>query len=532
MPGYYLHDVVADNARWAPHAPALIFRERTWTWREFDACVRGLQRGLARQGVVRGSRVAVLDRNSDRYVFLHYALASLGAAICPINVLFRASEITYILDRLRPLLLVTSRSFRDVAGQACAPLENAPRFASFDVPAPGDLAWEELADGPDVDELPSPSSWDDAHMILFTSGTTGRPKGAALSHRRTVVDGLSACVAFGIRRGDRLFNYLPLFHTGAWDYLKLVFMNQGAAVLVEHFDADEAIRLVERHRCNIMFGVPVVLRKMLESPLWPAADMASMRTLAYGNYDSTNFLDRVLGEFRRQGASQIQALFPYGLTEGGPFVTIARPYDTQDHPNVVGTPLPGVSVILLDDDGREVAQGDVGEICVRSAALMSGYLDMPEATHETFKGGWMHTGDLGRIDAAGFLHVVDRKKDMIRTGGENVYAKEVEQLLISHPDVVEAAVVGLPDQDYGEKVVAAVIPRDGRELVEADVIAFVRTRIAGFKTPKRVVFLAELPRTITGKVAKNLLRADLLKAEVRSGPAAIPSTPTRSEGPA
>ena len=510
---YFLHDIVSDNARWAPQRAALVFKDRTWTWREFQDQVQKLRRGLVAQGVVHGSRVAVLDRNSDRYVFLHYALASLGAVICPINSLLRAGEIAYILGRLRPLLVVTATEFRELAARAFARLESLPRCVTFGAPKEGDLSWEAIADGPVPKTMSSPRSWDDPHMILFTSGTTGRPKGALISHRRTIVDGMAASVAFGIRRGDCLFNYLPLFHTGAWDYLKLVFMNQGTAVLVEHFEADDAVRLVERHRCNIMFGVPLVLRKMIESPLWQRSDMSSMRTLAFGNYDSSNFLDGVLADFRARGAVQIQALFPYGLTEGGPFVTIARPYDTADHPNVVGTPLPGVSVALLDDDGQHVPEGEVGEICVRSAALMSGYLDMPEATEEAFKFGWMHTGDLGRMDESGFLHVVDRKKDMVRTGGENVYAKEVEQLLITHPAIAEAAIVGLPDQDYGEKVVAAVILREGHSVHAQEIITFSRERIAGFKTPRRVVLMAEFPRTITGKVAKNLLRAELLRSE-------------------
>ena len=513
MNGSLLHDVVTNNARWAPNVPALIFEGRCWTWAEFNEQVQALRRGLVRHGVRRGTRVAVLDRNSDRYVFLHYALASLGAVICPINSLLRAPEITYILERLSAHLLVTSTEFRALAEKSREPMATAPICVTHGLGLTNDLDWLDIADGPDLSDWPSPESWDDPHMILFTSGTTGRPKGAVISHRRTVVDGMAASAAFGIRRGDVLFNYLPLFHTGAWDYLKLVFMNQGTAVLVPHFDPDEAIRLIAQHRCNIMFGVPVVLRRMTESPLWAEADMSSLRTLAYGNYDTSNFLDAMLAAFRAKGAKEVQALFPYGLTEGGPFVTIARPYDTQGHPNTVGTPLPGVSVAILDDAGAELPLGEVGEICVKSAALMTGYLDMPEETQQTFAHGWMHTGDLGRMDASGFLQVVDRKKDMVRTGGENVYAREVEQTLVTHPSIAEAAVVGLPDADYGEMVVAAVIAQPGQTIDPAEVIAFVRQRIAGFKTPKRVVQCNDLPRTITGKIAKNILKAELLQGQ-------------------
>ena len=227
---YFLHDVVADNLRWAPHTPALVFRDRSWSWAQFNGEVQALRRGLVAQGVVRGSRVAVLDRNSDRYIFLHYALASLGAVICPINILLRAGEIAYILDRLRPSMIVTSQEFRGLVSGATERMETVPKCVTYGEPQPGDLAWGQIADGPDFAGMPSPLSWDDPHMILFTSGTTGRPKGAVISHRRTVLDGMAASAAFGIRHGDCLFNYLPLFHTGAWDYLKLVFMNQGTAV--------------------------------------------------------------------------------------------------------------------------------------------------------------------------------------------------------------------------------------------------------------------------------------------------------------
>lgn len=509
---YFLADIVSDNVRWAADQPALIFEDRIYTWSDFDQQVQGLRRGLHAMGVRHGTRVSVLDRNSDRYVFLHYALASLGAVICPINMWLRASEIEYILERTKPLFVVTAHEFRELAAEAAKDVLPNARFIVHGQSRDGDTPWRDIVDGPEDPGISSPRSWDDPHMILFTSGTTGRPKGAVISHRRTIIDGMSAAVAFGIRRGDRLFNYTPLFHTGSWDYLKLFFMNQGSVVLVDHFDGDEAVRLIDHYRCNLIFGVPLVLRKMMESPLWADCDMSSMRVLAFGNFDPGNFLDNTLGEFHKRGATQLQALFPYGLTEGGPFVTIARPDDTREHPNCIGTPLPGVSVAMFDENDVEVRNGEVGEICVRSPALMSEYLDMPDATAELFRNGWLHTGDLGRIDESGFLHMVGRKKDMVRTGAENVYASEVEQLLITHPEIDDVAVVGLPDPDYGEMVVAAVVASSGSELRESEVISWARVRIAGFKTPKRVVFLGEFPRTVTGKVAKNDLRTLLAKA--------------------
>ena len=519
---YFLHDIIADNVRWAGKQPALIYEGHTYTWADFHERVQGLRRGLHAVGVTHGTRVSVLDRNSDRYVFLHYALASLGAVMCPINMWLRAPEIAYIIERTKPALIVTSAEFRELAAEATREVMPDARFVTHGEPRKGDIEWEEIVDGPDVPGISSPRSWDDAHMILFTSGTTGRPKGAVISHRRTIIDGMSGAVAFGIRRGERLYNFTPLFHTGSWDYLKLFFMNQGSVVLVDKFDGDEAVQIIQDYRCNIMFAVPLVLRKMMESPLWPESDMSSLRVLAFGNFDPGNFLDNTLAEFRKRGATQLQALFPYGLTEGGPFVTICRPDDTARHPNCIGTPIPGVSVALFDDADVEVPNGEVGEICVRSPALMTEYLDNPEATAETFRNGWLHTGDLARFDDAGFLVMMGRKKDMVRTGAENVYASEVEQLLITHPEIDEVAIVGLPDPDYGEMVVAAVVASPGSNLGEEDVITWARSRIAGFKTPKRVVFMSEFPRTVTGKVAKSDLRNKLAES-TEHHPAAVQS---------
>jgi len=513
--GSFLSDIVSANARQVPDLPALIFKDREYTWADFKSKTDGICRGLSRQGVVQGTRVAILDRNSDDFVFLGYALAQMGAMLVPINMWNRASEVRYVLNNCQPRILVVSDEFRALANEALVGLEISPIIVSRGTLSPGDINWTEIEDGPRDTDVSSPNSWDDPHLVLFTSGTTGRPKGALISHRRSVIDGLAAAGPFGIRRCDRLYCYLPLFHTGAWDYLKLYFMNQGSVVLVERFDANEAVQLIEKYRCNALFGVPLVLREITEAPNWNKSDMSSVRLIAYGSYDPSNFLEVTLEKFRQQGASSVQALLPYGLTEAGPFVSIARPHESHNHSNSLGTPVPGVSVVLLDDDCHEVPIGQIGEICVRSPALMNGYLNMPEATAEAFRGGWLHTGDLARQDVDGFLHMVDRKKDMIRTGGENVYAKEVEQVLIQHPSVADCAVVGLFDADFGEQVVAVVVIRTGETVNAEEIQAYVRLKIAGFKTPKRVVFMDELPKTPVGKISKNTLR-EMLTREKRS----------------
>jgi acyl-CoA synthetase (AMP-forming)/AMP-acid ligase II len=305
---------------------------------------------------------------------------------------------------------------------------------------------------------------------------------------------------------------MPLFHTGAWDYFKLFFYRRGAVVLAERFDAEEAVELIERHRCNGMFSVPLTLRQIVETPSFATADMSSMRFIAYGSYDPSNVMVRVLNAFRERGAHEVGITHVYGMTEAGPFISFMPPDRAEQKPGSIGRPLPGVQLRLLDEDMKPVVAGETGEICLRAPCLMSGYLNRPEATAEAFAGGWLHTGDLGRVDEEGDLHLVDRKKDMIRSGGENVFAKEVEQILIVHPAIRDCAVVGLPDADYGERVVAAVMLEKPGATDEREVIAYVRQRIAGFKTPRQIFFVEEFPRTPAGKIQKHLLRESLLSA--------------------
>lgn len=507
---YLVSDIVEDNALWAADEPAIIFKDRTWTWRAFRDGVHRLQQGLARHGVARGSRVAILERNCDDYILLHYALAGMGAVLVPVNIWLRSAEVAYILASAQPGFLVVGEEFAATAAAAVEGLADLPRIIRRGAGEEGELHWQDLlADGPAV-ELPRPTSWEDPHVILYTSGTTGRPKGAVISHRRTVLDALAASGAYGIRTGERFYCYMPLFHTGAWDYFKLFFYRRGAVVLAERFDAEEAVALIERHGCNGMFSVPLTLRKIVETPSFATSDMSSMRFIAYGSYDPSNVMVNVLNAFRERGAREVGITHVYGMTEAGPFISYMPPERAEAKPGSIGRPLPGVQLRLLDEEMRPVAPGETGEICLKAPCLMSGYLNRPEATQEAFAGGWLHTGDLGRIDEEGDLHLVDRKKDMIRSGGENVFAKEVEQVLIAHPAIRDCAVVGLPDADYGERVVAVVMLEAPGAADEPEVIAYTRRRIAGFKTPKQVFFVDDFPRTPAGKIQKHLVRGALL----------------------
>ena len=248
---FLMSDIVASNRRWVGDKIALIFKNRQRTWIEFADDVALLQRGLSALGVVRGSRVAALDRNSDDYILLHYALAGMGAILVPINIMLRASEVAYILGNCQPKLLMTSDEFDPLAAEAMADMLEPPKLIKRGIATDGQIAWDELYRRQSSAPISRPVSATDAHLILYTSGTTGRPKGAIISHQRSILDALSAIGAFGIRAKERFFCYMPLFHTGAWDYIKLYFMQQGSVVVTERFEAETAVRAIHDHRPRV-----------------------------------------------------------------------------------------------------------------------------------------------------------------------------------------------------------------------------------------------------------------------------------------
>lgn len=502
--GPCLHDVVEQNAQWYPDFPALLYEETEISWRGFAERMNRLAAGLAVRGLADGERVAVLADNSLDYVVLQYALSVTGGILVPINTRLAAPEIAYILeDSGAGLLLHDSVHAEKAAASAPGGIETA-RLDETEA-AVGLWAWVEATMA--GDGAPPPEAvrdWERPSTILYTGGTTGRPKGAVINHRRNILDGISTGSAFGLRGHERFLCCSPLSHTAAWDYIKSYFFVGGATVVLPHFDAGDAVRLIERHRVNGMWAVPLMLQQMIESPAFGGADLASLELIAYSAYDPSELMSSVLARFRERGADSLRIAHGYGLTEGGPFVSILRPEEAERDPASVGTPVPGVRVALLDANGRAVARGEVGEVCVRSAGVMAGYWNRPEDTAELFRGGWLHTGDLGRINDHGHLQIVDRKKDMIRTAGENVFAKEVESVLLEHDAITDCAVIGRRDDRYEERVVAIVVASN--EASDDQLTDFARERLAGFKIPREIIRVDSLPKTSAGKTAKADLR--------------------------
>ena len=511
--GRTLADIVAGWASWSPDRVALIDSggARTWGW--LQARVEAFAAGLARYGVGRGAAVAVAEAPVADMVALYLATARAGAVLIPLNLRWREAELRRVREVITPALALAAAEHRAVAAAAVP-------AATATLASDPDASWgDRLAAAGGA--VPEPEGgYDDPHLLLFTSGTTGRPKAAVLGQRRSVGDAAAAALASGVRAGDRLLGYQPLFHTGGWDFLKQYLLVGGSAVLMSSFDPDQAVELIERHRCTSLFAVPLVLLRIMESPRFADADLSSLRRLMFASYDPSDLILTAADAFRSRGAAGLTLEHVYGQTEAGSFITTLRSEDARrpEALESVGTPVPGVTVGLLDPRLRPVAPGEIGEVCVKAETVMLGYLGDPAATAEAFRGGWLHTGDLGRQDAAGRLRLSGRLKEMIRTAGENVYPKEVEQVLAAHPQVTDCAVFGVPDARWDERVVAVVVGGGdpGRAAPREDeLIAYLKARLAGYKVPRKIQVVPAIPKTPAGKTARQLLPGLLGSVDAR-----------------
>ncbi|MCU4183270.1 AMP-binding protein [Acidiferrimicrobium sp. IK] len=498
-------DIIRHNALTRPHDEALVVGEGRYTYDQLEDRVRGVSAALRGAGIGRGDRVAVLAKNTLEYFLLYFATASTGSILVPLNFWHRAAEHEYTIGNCDPTLLFVEDELRASLGA----LPEHTRVLSMPVADTDRGDWEAfLAGGAGHDGAAAPGlDEQDTHMILYTSGTTGRPKGAMLSHRRTVDDAVAMAAALQPTSGDVFMNYFPPFHVGNWDHMKLFLLMGGRVCLLRQFDAGEVLATLEREGVTVVLGVPTMLHELLNHPSLATTDLSSVRLVYYGAYDPSGIMQRTAEVFGAHEGRCAMA-HTFGLTEGGPFVTLCLPSEIFQHWGSIGRAIPGVEIALLDSDNKPVAPGQAGELCFKGPR-MSGYWANPEATAAAIVDGWLHTGDIAHADDEGFLFIVDRKKDMIRSGGQNVYSKEVEDCLQGHPAVSEAGVIGLPDPRYEEQVCAVVVLRAGHDPSEAtaDTIkAWVREHLAGYNTPRTVRFVDELPRNAVGKIQKHLLR--------------------------
>ena len=470
-----------------------------------------LARGLAARGVARGDRV-VICMESDHvlhWIVTYSAVHKLGAVAVPLNNRLSAPELRGIAEHAEVATVVTSGSYGATVGPLVGSVPSLSLVATVGGPGfAGAVDVDDLMAGDDG-PIQAPLGADDLADVMYTSGTTGRPKGVAVRHGQVA----------------RFPNQLPEWRGTGWLTASPVFtfaglgfihnpMKAGMTVLhLPTFDAGRWLGIVERERPRIAFVVPAMAQLLIHHPRFATADLTSLQRLVLGSAPLAPNTLRILQE-RLPGADVLNS---YGMTEGGNATFSMDPEAARSRPGAVGRPTPPVEVRIVDDDGRDLPTGEVGEVLTRNPDGHREYYRDPEATARQWAGGWLHTGDLGRLDADGYLYIVGRKKEMIVRGGMNVYADDVEAVLQAHPDVLEAAVVGVPHDVLGEDVAAYVVLRPGTPTTPETVIEFAGRNLADYKVPRRVMAVGELPRNAGGKVVKARLGADPSAGEPVTG---------------
>jgi long-chain acyl-CoA synthetase len=503
-----LSDVIATGAERHPERAAILFKDGALSYGTLAANVHRLARGLAAHGVGRGDRIAVLLGNCPEVTQTYYATAALGGVIVPANPLLKPPELAYIWGDADVKAVVTAAALVPGAQEALRSL-TGPRLlvsvgAREETP-PGVATLAEVVAGQRSDALPASGvSENDPAACLYTSGTTGRPKGALLSHRNLIANARQVGEALRITLDDNLLCALPLFHSfGATVCQNAALLAGARFTIAEAFHPLRVLETIEQQRPTIFPGVPAMYGALLQIPGERRPDLSSLRACFSGGAPMPVALMRAFEE--RFGAPILEG---DGPTECGP-ATSVNPLGGVRKPGSIGLPLPGVEMKIVDEQDGEVAEEVIGEIVVRGENVMLGYHNQPEATREAMRGGWYHTGDLGKRDADGYFYIVDRKKDMLIVGGINVYPREVEEVLYTHPAVADVAVLGQPDPLRGEVPLAAVALKAGANATAQELIRYCRERLANFKVPRKVVFRESLPRSSTGKVLKRLLRKEL-----------------------
>jgi fatty-acyl-CoA synthase len=503
-----LDDIPRRSVRRFPSRIAIIDGATRLTFTEFDAAVDRVAAALAHQGMAKGDRMALLAHNCWQYPVLAFAAARIGAVLVPVNFMLGPDEVAYILDHSGAVALVAEAALVPMATEAVRRSHGTVRIRA-EIRLDGAAAHDGWADveswlthqgsPPDIE-----IGDDDPMRIMYTSGTESRPKGALLSSRSLMWQYMSCIAAGEMSERDIEIHPMPLYHCAQLDNFLITDLYLGAtSVILRRPDPVLILRAIERERATNLFCPPTVWIELLGNPELAERDVSTLRK---GYYGASAMSASVLRDIRERFPNLRLWNF-YGQTEMASLATALRPDDQDEFAGSAGYPVANVDTRIVGLDGNDVPAGTVGEIVHRSPQLILGYYRDPARTAEAFRDGWFHSGDLGRFDDEGRLYVVDRLKDVIKSGGENVSGREVEEVLYQHDAVSEAAVFGVRDPRWIEAVAAAVVPRTGHTVTSQELIAHCRTQLAGFKVPKYIVLTDSLPKNPSGKILKRELRA-------------------------
>lgn len=494
-------DALQRSVRRNPDKEALRFGSRSWTYAQLDQAANRVAHRLLGLGLKPGDRVAAYGRNSDAYVFLWLGCVRSGLIHVPVNFALIDSELRYIVEQSGARALFCDTDMASHVRALTPALDcdwegTLYGGGEFDV-----LAW---AQAPGADDAPALDIDDESiAQLLYTSGTTAAPKGAMMSHRALLAEYASTLVATDIRASDRSLASLPLYHSAQMHVFVMPQLLVGATtLLIQSPQAETCFALIAAERVSSFFAPPTVWISFLRHPAFDSSDLSSLEK---GYYGASIMPVPIVQELAAR-LPALQLYNCYGQSEIAPLATVLRPEDHAERPASAGRPIFNVETRIVDTDMQELPSGEMGEIVHRSPQLMSGYWNKPEETASSFADGWFRSGDVGYFDAAGYLYITDRIKDIIKTGGVVVSSREVEECLYTHPAVAEVAVVGLPDDRWIEAVAAIVTLKQGAQASAEDLIAHARANLAAFKVPKKVFFVEDMPRNASGKLLKRELR--------------------------
>ena len=488
-----------------PDKIAIHFREHSIRYSELLVLVNQAMQALQAKNVGIGKTVALLLPNCPQFTICYYASTGLGAMCVPVNPLLKAHELSYIWSDCKADIIITIPPCLETAREALSMMKVDREIILIGQNVDGYLLFDTWISTFPISKPPTDEIDQDSPAVcIYTSGTTGRPKGALLSHNNLTINCDQVREAFKFDSTDNFLCVLPLFHSFAGTVCQNTAIHAGATItLLEQFHPHRVLEAVGALGVTVVAGVPAMFGALLQYGATIPHDFSSVRICVSGGAPMPIAL---MEKFER--AFNTMIIEGDGPTECSP-VTSVNPIDGKRKAGTVGLPLPGVEIKIFDDDDNEVQIEGIGEIVVRGKNVMLGYLNQPEETAEAMKSGWYHTGDIGKIDSEGYISILDRKKDMLLVSGFNVYPREIEEVLYTHPAILDAAVIGAPDEIRGEEVVAVVSLKPDELLTNRELINFCRERLANYKVPRKIIFRNELPRGSTGKVLKRLLRKEL-----------------------
>jgi acyl-CoA synthetase (AMP-forming)/AMP-acid ligase II len=504
-----LSEPLSKAVRFFSQKEAIVCEGERFTYGEFADRVHRLANGMNRLGIGRNGRVAILHPNCHVFMEAYYSAALIGAALVPINFRLSPREIAFILEDSESQLLIAAPEFQPMVKEALRGVPEIPEVLFGGKEGPYERFISESSGEP-----PPLVSMDgtDLAQIYYTSGTTGRPKGVMLSHGNVTSHALGTIAELHLTDCDVWIHVAPMFHLAdAWATWAITWVG-GTHVMIPHFEPRKVLETIERERVTVTNMIPTMLNLLVNEPGVDRYDYSSLRVLLSGGAPiAPDVVRRIIETF---GCDYIQT---YGMTETSPYLTLSilknhlrqLPYEEQlRYKSKTGREFIGVELKVVREDGTEVNpdEQEVGEIIVRGEIVTRGYWKLPEETRKAIRDGWLYTGDMAVIDGEGYVTIVDRKKDMIVTGGENVYSTEVEHVLYRHPAILEAAVVGIPDEKWGEAVKGVVVLRQGKGATEQEIIAFCREHLAHYKSPRSIDFVDLLPKTGSGKIHKKDIR--------------------------